>query len=911
MSNSIRPNNSSNDENSNYSTNSIIFSGYLEKKKLYTSSYKKRFVLLTSNSLHWFKKNPALPPTPPTSSTGLPPTPNTNNDKNPSQLKDYLGEERGQLSLWSITKVNYSQADPFSYHQSLYFDITCNQNKKRIFRASTPEEAKSWVNHINEAIKALNSLSTHKKFLSSSSEMAATTQPTISQPTHHIKLKIEKIALNLTNHTEIILAKSLEFNHIISLNNLFPLLNFTFSDHIQISSLVISFNDNTSYVLTLLDLLVLMKKLLKYRLKLILNHSISLKIPSDNIDLSLHSHHSKSPKENISKTTDVSESDDEHNTFSYSNSSYNYFPFSSISPIEETKEMNSSSTQISNLNFEISYSNDLCYVEIFSKTSNNSVKLALYPQLTNKNNLFLNNNTDDIKNLINLMDRLILSCKFHYQYLSYSQDTQDNSNLTSSISKFFKNIPIMTFRYFYYLKCLLLSILKLSLVNRSYCLHLILSFLILILALSNFLRNSLFPSSSTPTADTASSTTIVQSFLLNFETKKFSLFESELNFFLFLSLFLIFYNMFFIYQNLKPSLNYLLFSSPHDDFLSLLLVVHECSNSSTSTKSPNQHQSPQTAKTFASILDSNNQNDANNEEPELTVYSPEKISKRYIIGCNNDMKEASKRWKNTLEWRQQENIDNILYEPQPYFFLIKNMYPHYHAGRGRKGHVVFYERPGEFQASQLVGRGIKLEHLIRHWIFITEYQWKILAHNHDDAKGISIIDIAGIKMSDIGGDNMNYLKKTLSIAGQHYPERSYVIFIINAPSFFSFIWRIVKPLVNENTQKKIKILSAKDTLNGLLEHIDISQIPKYYGGKLDYPEDEDLNEPSQSTRSNSTFYYTRGRDPKDSVRFNCTESRDLEEYVLKINNGEIDKDSNSNKDCKLINFLNLIKLYLY
>ena len=41
-------------------------------------------------------------------------------------------------------------------------------------------------------------------------------------------------------------------------------------------------------------------------------------------------------------------------------------------------------------------------------------------------------------------------------------------------------------------------------------------------------------------------------------------------------------------------------------------------------------------------------------------------------------------------------------------------------------------------------------------------------------------------------------------------------------------------MVHENTQKKVKILSKKEILPGLLEYIDIEQIPEYYGGKLDY-----------------------------------------------------------------------------
>ncbi len=221
--------------------------------------------------------------------------------------------------------------------------------------------------------------------------------------------------------------------------------------------------------------------------------------------------------------------------------------------------------------------------------------------------------------------------------------------------------------------------------------------------------------------------------------------------------------------------------------------------------------------------------------PDEPINVPEnEIPQRFIDGCEGDLKEARRRWDITRHWRDAEGVNGILDEPQPHFTLIKTMYPHYHCGRGKEGHVVFYERPGDFQSAQLTARGIKTEQLVRHWLFTTEYQWQVMCGGDEMAKGISVIDINGITMGDLAGDNMNYLKKTIAFANAHYPERSHVIFIVNAPFFFSLLWKIVKPLVHENTQKKVKILSGKETLKGLQEHIHISNIPVYSGGECDY-----------------------------------------------------------------------------
>ena len=61
-----------------------------------------------------------------------------------------------------------------------------------------------------------------------------------------------------------------------------------------------------------------------------------------------------------------------------------------------------------------------------------------------------------------------------------------------------------------------------------------------------------------------------------------------------------------------------------------------------------------------------------------------------------------------------------------------------------------------------------------------------------------------------------------------------MIYIVNAPGWFSMLWRMIRPMVHPNTQKKVRILSRSETLNGLQEFISIENIPEYYGGKLDF-----------------------------------------------------------------------------
>ena len=245
----------------------------------------------------------------------------------------------------------------------------------------------------------------------------------------------------------------------------------------------------------------------------------------------------------------------------------------------------------------------------------------------------------------------------------------------------------------------------------------------------------------------------------------------------------------------------------------------------------------------------------------------ESIPQRFINACEGDVEAGRKRYEITRHWRETEGVNTILVEKQPHFHHIKNFYPHYNAGVGRQGHVVYYERPGELmpQLKQLLSRGIGTKEMLRHWLFVTEFQFEILCKGDPMAKGMSVIDVKGVGVFDFMGKTLEFVKKSVAVAGLHYPERSYVIYIVNANSIFTTIWSIIKGWIHENTAKKVRILGPSETLAGLQEHIDISQIPEYYGGQLCFGDD------------------------KDGCRYHSPQSEAIYELVRRVNSGEITK----------------------
>lgn len=214
------------------------------------------------------------------------------------------------------------------------------------------------------------------------------------------------------------------------------------------------------------------------------------------------------------------------------------------------------------------------------------------------------------------------------------------------------------------------------------------------------------------------------------------------------------------------------------------------------------------------------------------------ISNRFIRGCNGDMVEASKRWQSTCRWRAEKHIDDILQcnaysSPIIHNILaIKDCYPHAFHGRANDSAktLVYYERLGKINIKRLMEEyRISTELLLQYNIFMQEYIWCRL-QTDDDAKMITVLDVEGIKMSDMMGDTLDYIKKSIQTIQAHYVDRCYKMYIVNAPFYFNMLWNMISPLLNETTRNKVSILNSYSTKGALLENIDVENIPFEYSG---------------------------------------------------------------------------------
>ncbi|GAW20755.1 hypothetical protein ANO14919_102660 [Xylariales sp. No.14919] len=97
----------------------------------------------------------------------------------------------------------------------------------------------------------------------------------------------------------------------------------------------------------------------------------------------------------------------------------------------------------------------------------------------------------------------------------------------------------------------------------------------------------------------------------------------------------------------------------------------------------------------------------------------------------------------------------------------------------------------------------------------------------------NIVDISNVSLR-MFWNLKGHMQVASQLATAHYPETLDRIFIIGAPYFFSTVWGWIKRWFDPVTVSKIFILSDHDVLPVLTTFMEIEDIPKGYGGKLDW-----------------------------------------------------------------------------
>ena len=207
------------------------------------------------------------------------------------------------------------------------------------------------------------------------------------------------------------------------------------------------------------------------------------------------------------------------------------------------------------------------------------------------------------------------------------------------------------------------------------------------------------------------------------------------------------------------------------------------------------------------------------QENDGSQKDPDGIPTRYLKMQSYKRKEAKAALKSTLKWREENDIDTILARPHPLYDACKSIFPHYFCGRDETNHVILLQRPGMIDLKRAAKNGVTGKELLFHYVYVMEYLWQILEPRADETM-TSIMDLKGISLSILGKPELlGIVQMFCSVMDSHFPQRGHKMLLINSPKWFGTIYKVLSPLLREETKNKIFIYSKGKKQDAALQSL--------------------------------------------------------------------------------------------
>eukprot|EP01130_Rhizamoeba_saxonica_P011691 TRINITY_DN486_c0_g2_i1.p1 TRINITY_DN486_c0_g2~~TRINITY_DN486_c0_g2_i1.p1 ORF type:complete len:397 (-),score=102.35 TRINITY_DN486_c0_g2_i1:506-1651(-) len=210
---------------------------------------------------------------------------------------------------------------------------------------------------------------------------------------------------------------------------------------------------------------------------------------------------------------------------------------------------------------------------------------------------------------------------------------------------------------------------------------------------------------------------------------------------------------------------------------------------------------------------------------------------RWLIARNWDMEKAVEMFINTMNWREENNINTLLEDLQehPKFEILRDYWPSSQAHRDiltHDGSPVFYERVGMTDPKSVLN-DIPLEELISFHLYDQELREKqiydLCIERGYYTGAIFVQDLTGLGWKHMYKPALNLLQKSTYMDADNYPELIRKLYIVNCPHVFQIIWKIISPWFDKKSLEKMSIITSGYE-DELLSFIDADKLPDFLGG---------------------------------------------------------------------------------
>ncbi|KAL2316635.1 hypothetical protein Fmac_030511 [Flemingia macrophylla] len=231
-------------------------------------------------------------------------------------------------------------------------------------------------------------------------------------------------------------------------------------------------------------------------------------------------------------------------------------------------------------------------------------------------------------------------------------------------------------------------------------------------------------------------------------------------------------------------------------------------------------------KQLQSLMENLNEQQKNTFQNMHQGYPTETLE-RFLKARDGNVVKAYKMLVDCLRWRVENEIDDVLAKPI---------------------HLDLYRR---MRDSQLIGMsgfskeglpviaiGVGLstfdeafdKYYVQSHIQMNEYRDRVILpratknHGRHIDTCVKVLDMTGLKFSAL--NQLKLLTAISTIDDLNYPEKTEAYYIVNVPYVFSACWKVVKPLLQERTRRKVHVLKGCG-IEELLKVMDYTSVPHF------------------------------------------------------------------------------------
>ncbi|CAO3624678.1 unnamed protein product [Cunninghamella blakesleeana] len=252
-------------------------------------------------------------------------------------------------------------------------------------------------------------------------------------------------------------------------------------------------------------------------------------------------------------------------------------------------------------------------------------------------------------------------------------------------------------------------------------------------------------------------------------------------------------------------------------------------------------------------------NEISNKYPTLT----DEYLEQFLIARSWNVENALKQLTDTFDWRKENNIDMypvatadnklpVLYPIRGFCSLpdqnltdapgvsesVLRIYTQMGGSclhkTDKDGCPIYIERLGLHNAKGLA-KNTNAEEIFHYHVACNEFLHRVIMKDCSKMAGkpinreTVIFDCTGMGWQQFHMPAIQLIRTISDVDQKYYPETLNKLFIINAPTAFVYVWKIVKGWLDRGTIEKIQILGS-DYQEKLLEQISSENLPSFLGG---------------------------------------------------------------------------------